>query len=187
MCNSIESSPLARYLGLAETDSLAPNQLIHFLPLAATRHRDIQYLARDLYDRVPRQIRPTDSVTAGNPAWFHFPAFTLCPESPPKPHLTLHWPIKSFDMFGSWRWVHAAYGYSSIQQAVIVFVADAEGENWQVKVIRDADPASWTHRVDAIWRFLRSFAQASAIEWRLSVCRLSLMDEAELHGQSSSY
>jgi hypothetical protein len=62
-------------------------------------------------------------------------------------------------------------------------VSDAEGVDWKVKVLRGVQSNSWSETVGIIWTFLRDFAAASAIEWRLSICRLGIMAKAELDGE----
>jgi hypothetical protein len=99
--------------------------------------------------------------------------------------LTLQWPIKSFDVLGAWRWVHAAYAVDQISDSVIVFVADTEGDNWDIRVIQDAG-IDWAGRIEAVWEFVTTFAAAAAIEWRVSISSLGCMDSPELQGMSSA-
>lgn len=184
VCSSVTSKSLATYLDPATLSKLSPTQIIHFLPLSTLMQRDFYDVARVIYDRFPRQPHRTHHVTEGEAPWYQYPSFTLSPEDPPKPKLTLQWPIKSFDVFGSWRWVHAAYAYSPDSQSIIVIVSDAEGENWQVKVIPTKPDATRSAKIGLVWEFASAFASSAAVEWRLSVCHLGLMRTDELEGEA---
>lgn len=183
MCDSAKRCRFETYFAASKVSTLPPNQVVQVIPSSSFAHRDNQDLARSLYDRFPRQLRLARPAENGIAPWFLYPAFTLCPESPPKPNLTLSWPIKSFDVFGSWRWVHGAYARSSDGRNISIMVSDAEGENWQVKVLRGLHSKSWSEVVSMIWTFLRDFSAGAAIEWRLSVCRLGVMEKLELDGE----
>lgn len=181
---SLDHTRLASYLDSSKLTKLSKTQLVHFVPLSMGWHRDVQDAARELYDRFPRQLRPVhpNSGEADTP-WYQFPSFALCPPTPPKPHLTLQWPLKSFDVFGSWRWIHAAYGFSPAQNIITVFVSDSEGEDWQIKHIRAERSRKWQEKVAEVYQFIRQFADTAAIESRVSVCRFGLMDVGEVDGE----
>jgi hypothetical protein len=167
-------------LGDSFRSKLAPNQLIHCLPLL-TEPRNIATAARDVYDRLPRQLRVVDPRDP-QPPWYHYPSFTLAPPEPPKAHLTLQWPLKSFDVFGTWRWIHAAYVMDWGTKSMTVFVANAEGDNWDVQVLQDSD-MDWGKRIETIWDFVIAFAEAASVEWRASISSLGFMDPAEAKGK----
>lgn len=174
--------PMSRVLVSLQAKS-PRNRIVHYLSLS-TESRSLANIARDIYDRLPRQLRVVHP-TEDQPTWYHYPSFTLAPAEPPKPHLTLQWPIKSFDVLGAWRWVHAAYAVDQITDSIVVFVADTEGDNWDVRVIQDAG-IDWAGRIEAVWEFVTHFAAAAAIEWRVSISSLGCMDPTEVEGTSSA-
>lgn len=184
VASSISSTNLQTYFSSSTLSGLSPTQVVHFVPMTAIAKRDVHDVARSLYDRFLRQLRRVDHVNEGEPPWYQYPSFTLSPDDPPKPKLTLQWPIKSYDVFGSWRWIHVAYSWSVDGQSIIVMISDAEGENWQVKVLPLDRGAKAQIKVKAIWDLANAFATAAAIEYRISVCHLGIMSPDEIECKS---
>lgn len=166
---------------------LSPTQIVHFVPLSTLVQRDVHDVARCIYDRFPRQLRRVDHVNQGEAPWYHYPSFTLSPEDPPKPHLTLAWPIKSLDIFGSWRWIHTAYAWSQDRQSLIIVISDAEGENWGVKVVPLGQGPKPQAKVKAVWDTAIAFGNTASIEYRVSVCHLGIMSPKEIEGKSYQF
>jgi hypothetical protein len=181
--STVTSSGLEAYLNSGVTSDLSPTQVVHFVPLSILAQRDVHDMARALYDRFPRQLRRVDHINDGEAPWYQYPSFTLSPDDPPKPHLTLQWPLRSFDVFGSWRWIHTAYGWSRDGQSLIVMISDGEGENWGVKVMPIPQDAKGQVKVKAIWDLANTFASTAAIEYRISICHLGIMAPDEIEGK----
>lgn len=171
-------------LGEAFRSKLSQNQIIHYLPLS-TELRDMPSVAKNVYDRLPRQLRVVDSEDDQAP-WYDYPSFTLAPPEPAKAHLTLQWPLKSYDVFGTWRWIHAAYALDQASGSIVVFVADAQGDNWDTQAIQNIDMA-WDERIKTVWDYVTAFAEAASIEWRASVSSLGYTDPAEAKGELQYY
>jgi hypothetical protein len=160
-----------------------PNQAIHVLPLSLET-RDIPDAAREIYDSISYQVHQVHLTDEPAP-WHNYPTFTLAPTERPKPKLSmaLEWPIRSFDVFGSWRWVHAAYTYDDHTDSLTMFIMDAEGDDWDVK-LETGLGEEWSSRVQIIWDWICSFGESAAIEWRVSICSLGIMDPTEMRGES---
>ena len=160
------------------------NQTIHILPLSLDS-RDIPDAAREIYNSISHQIRPVHPTQDPVP-WHDYPAFTLAPTERPKPKLTmgLDFPIQSFDVFGSWRWIHAAYTYDEESDTLAMFIVDAEGDDWDVKVETGLG-AHWRNRVQAMWDWIVAFGDSAAIEWRVAICSLGIMGQDEMKGECS--
>lgn len=161
-----------------------PNQTIHVMPLSLDT-RDISDAAREIYNSISYQTRPVHPTEDPAP-WHNYPTFTLAPIERPKPKLTMatEWPIRSFDVFGSWRWIHAAYTYDEETDTLIMFVVDAEGDDWDVKVESGLGD-EWRMRVEVMWDWISTFGDSAAIEWRVSICSLGIMEPVEMKGESS--
>lgn len=185
ICSSLTTSSLRTYLDPSLVSGIFPTQVIHFVPLSTLVQRDVHDVARALYDRFPRQLRRVDHVHEGEAPWYQYPSFTLSPDDPPKPNLTLQWPIKSFDVFGSWRWIHLAYGWSQDRQSLIVMVSDGEGEDWVVKVVPLSHDPKPQAKIKAVWDITSAFATSAATEHRISICHMGIMAPKEIEGKSN--
>ena len=160
-----------------------PNQAIHILPLSLDT-RDVPDAAREIYNSISQQIRPVFPTQDPVP-WHNYPTFTLAPTERPKPKLTMgtYVPIQSFDVFGSWRWIHAAYTYDEESDTLIMFIVDAEGDDWDVKVETGLGD-EWRIRVQAMWDWIVAFGDSAAIEWRVAICSLGIMGTDEMRGET---
>jgi len=160
----------------------APNQATHILPLSLET-RDIPDAARDIYNAISHQVRlvhPVDEPAS----WHNYPTFTLAPTERPKPKLTMavDWPISSYDVLGSWRWIHAAYTYDEETDTLVMFVMDAEGDDWDVRVETGLGN-EWRIRAQTMWNWIREFGNSAAIEWRALICSLGTMGPDETYGE----
>jgi len=168
---------------LGDLPETKPNQTIHILPLSLDT-RDIPDAAREIYNSISHQIRPVFPTQDSIP-WHNYPTFTLAPTERPKPRLTMgtYVPIQSFDVFGSWRWIHAAYTYDEETDTLTMFIVDAEGDDWDVKVETGLGN-EWRMRVQAMWDWIVAFGDSAAIEWQVAICSLGIMEPDEMRGKS---
>jgi hypothetical protein len=159
-----------------------PNQAVHVLPLSLAP-RDLADAANEIYNSISRQVRLVHPAEEPAP-WHNYPSFTLAPPTRPKPQMTLHWPLKSFDVLSAWRSLHAAYSFDESSGCLSMFVADVEGDDWTVRV-ENCPGSEWRTRAKFIWDFITTFADTAAVEWHVTVCSLGLMVPEELKGRSS--
>jgi len=162
------------------------NEVIHVLPLSLEA-RDLSDAAYEVYNSISRQgrlVHPTDDPAP----WYNYPAFTMARTDRPKPQLSMDCSLPlSYDVLGSYRWIHAAYHVDDKTGRTTIFVADQEGDDWMVKVDTDtASGQSWMARAHSIWETVSAFADTAATSWRLTVCSLGLMVPDELQGEFTS-
>ena len=176
---------LARLLALRASSS--QTCIVHLVPATALQYRQLESLAFEVYNRIPRLLKRIEVrglPMNAPPAYLQYPSFTLATQTPPKPALMLEWPLKSYDVLNKWRLVHGAYGYDRKLGIMVAFVIDAEGEGWKAKTWRikgdDAAP-SW---IGELWSFFSDFASIAAVEWRLTVSFLGRMSSEEVEGSS---
>ena len=172
---------------LAVHASSSETCIVHLVPGGALQHRQLESLAFEVYNRLPRLVKrievrglPMDAPSA----YLQYPAFTLASQTPPRPAFALDWPLRNYDVLNKWRLVHGAYGYDRKLGIMVAFVIDAEGEGWQVKTwrIKGDDAASgW---IGKLWSFFSDFASIAAVEWRLTVSFLGLVSSEEIEGSS---
>ena len=158
---------------------------VHLTPLSALHPRQLEALAFEVYDRMPRLVKrvevrglPMDEA----PVHLQYPSFTLAPDGPPKPAFTLAWPLRSYDVLNKWRLAHCAYGYDARTEMLVAFAIDAEGEEWRVKTWRDISGPRLMECIEGLWEFFTVFATTAAIEWRLTLSRLGAMSWDEYDG-----
>jgi hypothetical protein len=113
------------------------------------------------------------------PAYLQYPRITLAPDDPPKPDLTLAWPLRSYDMLNRWRLVHCAYGYNEKLEMLVAYAIDAEGDGWEIRTWPGTPFIMLPGRVDELWELFTGFAAAAAIEWRVTISRLGIMGTDE--------
>lgn len=165
--DSLDSQPLLQALA----KPLPESRIVHVVPLSAIRPQSLPDLAFDVYNRIPRLLHRVESrgtPLPGPPTYFQYPSFTLAADSPPKPTLSLSWPLQSYDMLNRWRFVHAAYTLHAGSGLLIAFVMDAEGENYDVRNWHSTDMTE-LDRIRELWKFFVEFAEVAAIEWRMTI------------------
>ena len=148
------------------------------------QQRQLQTLAFEVYDRLYRPVKRVEAqgVQMGEPpGYLQYPYFTLAPENPPKPALTLVWPLRSYDVLNKGRLIHGAYGYDARSEMLVAFAVDAEGEKWDVRTWREK--CGTAKQVENLWEYLTGFATASAIEWRLTISHLGSMTSDKYTGK----
>jgi hypothetical protein len=159
---------------------------IHICTTSYIQASHLPPIAFEVYDRIPRQIRRTEAYGTQlkePPAWMKFPRFTLAPDEPPKLNLTLNWPLRSYDLLNKWRLVHGAYTYDNKVGVLVAFVIDSEGENYEVKTWKLDEGQGLRKVLEWLWTFFEGFAEMSALEWRLAVCRLGVISREEVNGE----
>ena len=167
--------------------SMTPTEtcFAHVLPIAAIQPCQVQNLAFEVYDRILKPIRPISlrgfPLDASPPSHLQYPSFTLASDAPPKPELTLAWPLRSYDVMNKWRMIHGGYVTDFSTKKTVAFVIDAQGEGWKVKSWPIGEQRA-QERVHEVWKFINEFAEVAAVEWRLAICSLGLMDADELSG-----
>ena len=162
--------------------------VVHLLTKTAMRPGEMDSLAYDVYDRLPRLVKRVRNrgqsihdfsyIEDRSSPYLQYPRFTLAPNSPLKPALTLAWPLRSYDVLHKWRMIHVAYGYDPKRSMMVAFGIDSEGDGWEVRTWRDVQGIT-----DEIWDFASTFATSSAIEWRLTISRLGVMATEEYSGR----
>lgn len=66
----------------------------------------------------------------------------------------------------------------------MALVIDAEGDNWEVKTWDwQSRNLTWSERIERVWSFAEAFAESAAIQWRLSLTSLGLMEVDEWQGE----
>ena len=168
---------------LRDLPEIRQNEAIHVLPLSLEA-RDLSDAAYEVYNSISRQAHPVHPTDAPAPC-YNYPAFTMARTDRPKPQLSMDCSIPlSYDVLGSYRWIHAAYDVDEKTGLTTIFVADQEGDDWVIKVDTDtASGQSWIARAHSIWDTVSAFADTAATSWRLTVCSLGLMVPDELQGE----
>ncbi|ORY31634.1 hypothetical protein BCR39DRAFT_526047 [Naematelia encephala] len=158
--------------------------ITHYLTLSDIEPSRLENTAFDVFNRMPRLLQQKDVHISSdsNRSYMQYPSFTIAPDHPPRPALTLAWPLRSYDVFNKWRLVHG--GYIVTLDTMIAFVIDAEGENFQVKSWKVREKG-WKQRLEVLWVFLAGFARVAAVEWRLSISALGGMTDEEQEAWSS--
>jgi len=161
------------------------NEAIHVLPLSLEA-RDLSDAAYEVYNSISRQAHLVHQTDEPAP-WYNYPSFTMARTDRPKPQLSMDCSLPlSYDVLGSYRWIHAAYDVDEKTGLTTIFVADQEGDDWVIKVDTDAAAASgqsWMARAHSIWDTVSAFADTAATSWRLTVCSLGFMVPDELQGE----
>lgn len=172
-------------LQICSSTMIADSKVVQLIPTSIMHQRDLSDLATEVYNRLPRLIRPAHQRGSSEqlvPTYIQHPSFTLVPDTPPRPSFSLSWPLRSYDVLNRWRYAHAAYTYSAKLGVLVAFIIDAEGEINGVKTFRTADEG-WKEKVEMLWSFFRDFADTMvAIEWRISICAMGLMEVDEVDG-----
>ena len=142
----------------------------------------------DAYNLVPRIVRRvnshrpsflSNSAEPNEEVFMQYPHFTLAPDSPPKPIITLGWPVKSYDILNRWRLLHCAYTYDPDRALVIACAIDGQGDNWELRhwIVQSAREA-----VERVWDWSTQWAGDQSVEWRLGICRHGSMSADEYQG-----
>lgn len=160
--------------------------VIQPIPLSTVQPRQLDGLAFEVYDRLPRLVKRVETQGRpmnDRPAFLQYPYFTLAADHPPKPALTLAWPLRSYDVLNKWRLVHGAYGYDASLEMLVAIVIDSEGEGWEIRTWRGTNIIDLPNKIEELWEFYSEFADVAAIEWRLTVSRLGIMTSDEHEGR----
>jgi hypothetical protein len=162
---------------------------VHLLSTSTGQSRRYLSIAHEVYNRVTRpvqRVKERGRTLPGSTTYLQAPTFTLAPDTPPTPTLTLQWPLKSYDVYNQWRILHGGYDLLEEGNMVIAFVMDGEGEGWTAKAWRvGGKGGKWVvEAVRMVWEFFSAYAATVAVEWRLAVCRYGLMVKEEVEGES---
>lgn len=184
---SINPGPLATLISelLQAKRSGSETIFTKLIPRSALDVHDTQDIVFEVYDRISRPVQgislrgiPTDLAYP----YVQYPAFTLAPPTPPKPELTLAWPLRSYDVFNRWRIVHCAYGIDQASKKAVGFAIDAQGEGWKSTVVSLGE-AGVAGIVEALWGFFKEFAGKASVEYRLAICCVGSISKTELDGE----
>ncbi|KAL1410803.1 hypothetical protein Q8F55_001745 [Vanrija albida] len=175
---SLSVSALAPLLGSASNTSW-----LYVVPAWSISVGNLPGMAFEVYDLVPREIRrvtPHGKPLAALAAWMPYHAFTLSPDPPPKPQLSMAWPQRSFDVLNRWRLVHGAYTFIPSLDVLLVAVVDTNGDACTIRALRLDGKGTARERVAAAWDVFAQFAAMAATEWRLVICSYGIMPRDEL-------
>ena len=186
-------APLAEFVGklLSTTIPLADTTVVKLIPPNATLPDQTQQIAFEVYNQLPRPIQPISlrGLRMGIPdtqMYAQYPAWTLSPDKPVRPELTLNWPLKSYDVLNRWRIVHAAYGVDVTRKSAMGYVIDDQGEGWATKTLALGENGIGGV-IEGLWVWFKEFAMKCSAEYRLIICAVGSMTKLEVEGQSFSY
>lgn len=165
----------------------APSNLsvVHVVPTASIRVPNLQPLAFEVYDMLPRPIARVNlhgKPIPLPPAWMPYHAFTVTTPEEPRPQLSLDWPQKNYDVINRWRPIHGAYTWLPDASVLVLAVTDAIGDACTIKALRMESSTAVT-RATKVWDVFRTFADTMATEWTLSICSYGLMTKDDLDGE----
>ena len=167
-------------------DSSRDSFVYHLFPGRFPTYEDLSSLAFELYDRIPRPVKPisirglpmTSSVTSTQS-----PHFTIVNEDRRTPELTLAWPLRSYDITNRWKMVHCAYAHDIELSMTAALVMDGEGQTWHVTTWSGVQGAD---RLRDVWAWFHEMAESAGVEYRLAICCPTTVGVAELDGELDS-
>ncbi|ORX40443.1 hypothetical protein BD324DRAFT_610744 [Kockovaella imperatae] len=163
-------------------DPTQDGHIYHIFPGRFPSQEDLVTIAFDIYDRIPRPVRPISIrglPMSSSVASIQSPHFTLVNEDQRKPELTLAWPLKSYDVMNRWTMIHCAYDYDEDLDMAVAMVLDDQGQSWRLGTFLGLKDSGT--RIAKLWDYINDVAEQMAVEYRLTIFAPPTLSVVELN------
>ena len=191
------STPIAQQVFTAVNELLTQSHItVHLVPDVLVYHSEA--LARhpvvgadrivlNVYDRLGRRVEREHarlSTSHQSQSVVHAHAFTLARSRPLKVHYQDQWLPPAQMLFDRHTFLHIAYGWSKDREWIVSSLVTERGDDQDRFVGSGGEDLSSGDLVDLVWSFVEQFAKKVDVEWRIVICRLGVIPEEEIEGNT---